>query len=79
MMGGDSSTQEDMFAKLESMRAIITEVNSQFKDPVRLSDECSSYSDLIIGENNIRLCLHIGIFVAIRNRASCTRTHNVRN
>jgi len=40
MMGGDSGTQEDMFAKLESMRAIITEVNSQFKDPVRLSDEC---------------------------------------
>jgi len=40
MMGGDSGTQEDMFAKLESMRAIITEVNSQFKDPVRPSDEC---------------------------------------
>ena len=28
---------EDMFAKLESMRAIITEVNTQFKDPVRAS------------------------------------------
>jgi len=40
MMGGDNGTQEDMFAKLESMRAIITEVNSQFKDPVRLSDDC---------------------------------------
>lgn len=24
-----------MFAKLESMREVITEVNSQFKDPVR--------------------------------------------
>jgi arsenite-transporting ATPase len=37
MMGGDAGSQEDMFAKLESMRAIITEVNSQFKDPVRIS------------------------------------------
>jgi hypothetical protein len=24
-----------MFAKLEGMRAVITEVNTQFKDPVR--------------------------------------------
>jgi len=39
MMGGDSGTQEDMFAKLESMRAIITEVNSQFKDPVSPSND----------------------------------------
>jgi hypothetical protein len=35
MMGGEATSQEDMFAKLESMRAIITEVNTQFKDPVR--------------------------------------------
>jgi arsenite-transporting ATPase len=33
MLGGGA--QEDMFAKLDSMRAIITEVNTQFKDPVR--------------------------------------------
>lgn len=32
MLGGGA--QEDMFAKLDSMRAIITEVNTQFKDPV---------------------------------------------
>jgi arsenite/tail-anchored protein-transporting ATPase len=35
MMGGEPGSQEDMFAKLESMRAVITEVNTQFKDPVR--------------------------------------------
>lgn len=35
MMGGPSGGPEDMFAKLESMRAVITEVNAQFKDPVR--------------------------------------------
>ena len=35
MMGGQAGSQEDMFAKLESMRAVITEVNNQFKDPVR--------------------------------------------
>lgn len=39
-MGGDSGSQEDMFAKLESMRSIITEVNTQFKDPVRMQLYC---------------------------------------
>lgn len=33
MMGMAGNT-EDMFSKLESMRAVITEVNQQFKDPV---------------------------------------------
>lgn len=33
-MFGGGAPQEDMFAKLEQMREIITEVNSQFKDPV---------------------------------------------
>ena len=35
LMGGQADAPEDMFAKLESMRAVITEVNTQFKDPVR--------------------------------------------
>jgi hypothetical protein len=34
-MGGQADGTDDMFAKLESMREVITEVNSQFKDPVR--------------------------------------------
>lgn len=33
-MMGLNANQEDMFGKLEGMRAIITEVNNQFKDPV---------------------------------------------
>jgi len=37
MMGGQQDSQEDMFCKLESMRAVINEVNTQFKDPVRVS------------------------------------------
>lgn len=32
--GGGANQQEDMFAKLDSMKEIITEVNTQFKDPV---------------------------------------------
>jgi hypothetical protein len=36
-MFGGGGPQEDMFAKLESMREIITEVNTQFKNPVRAS------------------------------------------
>ena len=35
-MGGQADATEDMFSKLESMRAVITEVNTQFKDPVRV-------------------------------------------
>jgi hypothetical protein len=35
MGGGQAEATEDMFSKLESMRAVITEVNTQFKDPVR--------------------------------------------
>lgn len=34
MMGGGGAPQEDLFAKLESMRAVINEVNQQFTDPV---------------------------------------------
>lgn len=41
MMGGQQDSQEDMFAKLESMRAVINEVNTQFKDPVRVSSRAS--------------------------------------
>lgn len=37
LMGGGAGNTEDMFSKLESMRAVITEVNMQFKDPVRIS------------------------------------------
>lgn len=38
MMGGEAGSQEDMFAKLDAMRAVITEVNTQFKDPVSGGD-----------------------------------------
>lgn len=34
MMGGGLNTGE-MFEKLESMREVVTEVNAQFKNPVR--------------------------------------------
>jgi len=40
MMGGQQDAQEDMFAKLESMRAVITEVNTQFKDPEKTTFVC---------------------------------------
>jgi hypothetical protein len=34
-MGGQPGMQEDLFGKLEGMREVISEVNTQFKDPVR--------------------------------------------
>lgn len=41
-MFGGGGNQEDMFAKLEQMREIITEVNTQFKDPVSAAANPSS-------------------------------------
>jgi hypothetical protein len=33
-MFGGGAPSEDMFAKLDQMKEVITEVNTQFKDPV---------------------------------------------
>lgn len=47
MMGGQQDTQEDMFAKLESMRAVINEVNAQFKDPEKTTFVCVCISEFL--------------------------------
>ncbi|THH12166.1 hypothetical protein EW145_g175 [Phellinidium pouzarii] len=47
MMGGQPGTQEDMFAKLDSMRAVISEVNSQFKDPEKTTFVCVCISEFL--------------------------------
>jgi hypothetical protein len=67
-MFGGGAPQEDMFAKLDQMREIITEVNTQFKDPVRplflvRSGDQADWK----GEDDIRLCLHFRILIALRN------------
>lgn len=46
MMGGNA-LQEDMFAKLDSMREVITEVNSQFKDPEKTTFICVCISEFL--------------------------------
>ncbi|KAL5495758.1 GET3 [Sanghuangporus weigelae] len=47
MMGGQAGTQEDMFAKLDSMREVISEVNSQFKDPEKTTFVCVCISEFL--------------------------------
>jgi len=47
MMGGQAGAQEDMFAKLEGMRAVITEVNTQFKDPEKTTFVCVCISEFL--------------------------------
>lgn len=80
-MFGGGAPQEDMFAKLESMREIITEVNNQFKDPVRESTftAVAANHHHQTGEDNFCLCLHLGIPLPLRNRATYSRTHFLRN
>jgi len=47
MMGGSQGSQEDMFAKLDSMREVITEVNTQFKDPEKTTFICVCISEFL--------------------------------
>lgn len=74
-MGGQAEGTDDMFAKLESMREVITEVNSQFKDPVRapfvtgavwpqpnIALENPVFS---LGKDHIRVCLYIRVLVPV--------------
>lgn len=47
LMGGQADQTEDMFSKLESMRAVITEVNTQFKDPEKTTFVCVCISEFL--------------------------------
>jgi len=88
-MGGQADGTEDMFAKLESMREVITEVNSQFKDPVRTPFVIGgiwSQPDIVpdtplffLGKDHIRVCLYIRVPVPVRDRASDPRAHRIRD
>jgi hypothetical protein len=77
LMGGQADATEDMFSKLESMRAVITEVNTQFKDPVRLVPVFTPIPDSYLtsptGEDDVRLRVHIRVPLAVRDGAACTR------
>jgi hypothetical protein len=94
LMGGQVDATEDMFSKLESMRAVITEVNTQFKDPVRAWTLSPTFEfDLTLlalghiagnrrrhtGKDNVRLRLHIRVPLTVRDGAARTGAYGVRN
>jgi arsenite-transporting ATPase len=47
MGGGMGAGADDMFAKLEGMRAVITEVNTQFKDAEKTTFVCVCISEFL--------------------------------
>lgn len=68
MMGGQQDAQEDMFAKLESMRSVITEVNTQFKDPVCRRISIIGYDSLFAlfeQEKTTFVCVCISEFLSL--------------
>jgi hypothetical protein len=90
-MGGQADATEDMFSKLESMRAVITEVNTQFKDPVRVVITVKPILFLLTewavdlsppyftGEDDVRLRVHIRVPLTVRDGAVGAGTDGVRN
>lgn len=68
-----------MFGKLEQMREIITEVNTQFKDPVRLDAFAYGCGLTRPGEDDVRLCLHLRVPVSIRDRTTHSRIDAIRD
>ncbi|KAJ1914579.1 Golgi to ER traffic- protein [Tieghemiomyces parasiticus] len=46
-MDGSGANPEDMFAKLESMREVIAEVNNQFKDPEKTTFVCVCIAEFL--------------------------------
>lgn len=65
MMGGEANSQEDMFAKLDSMRAVITEVNTQFKDPVCSNVISVTFPSDLLQEKTTFVCVCISEFLSL--------------
>lgn len=62
-MGG-GAPQEDMFGKLEAMREVITEVNTQFKDPVSCL-ACTARLSADEQEKTTFVCVCISEFLSL--------------
>ena len=75
LMGAQADATEDMFSKLESMRAVITEVNTQFKDPVCVFGGLASFFSLMKSSIILPRCRRRrrSFACAYPNSCHCTR------
>lgn len=93
MMGG-GAPQEDLFAKLESMRAVINEVNQQFTDPVRPPPPlfiaplpfkaakkltANPFWAHIAGQDDVRLRRHLRVSQFVRDGAARAGVDKLRD
>ena len=70
MFGLHDITMDDAAKKLEETLQVVKQINCEFKNPV--SSTIGLKNDyLLLGFNDIRMCMHSRISIHVRNRKAC--------
>jgi arsenite-transporting ATPase len=74
LMGMPDATGLEATSKMETILPTIRMVNEQFKNPVRVFLVCLRTNDCVrAGTNDICVCMHCRISIALRNRTTNSR------